>query len=105
MKEKRIQEDPILLTHLIERVIEETPQKSVRQVTNDINHSTSNTSVYRMPRFDLKLIPYSVPILQHLKESDIAYRVQFGKWIQEHENIVDKVWFSDEARSFKCSYD
>ena len=52
-----------------------------------------------MLRFDLKLTPYTISIMQHLKPSDIDYRIQFGRWMIEHD-IIEHVWFSDEAHFY-----
>ena len=81
----------------VKDMIAETPQMSVRKLANSITESTGSTSVYRMLRFDLKLTPYTVSIMQHLKPSDIDYRIQFGRWMIEHDDIIEHVWFSDEA--------
>ena len=35
--------------------------------------------------------------MQHLKESDIARRLGFARWMKEHIEILDVLWFSDEA--------
>ena len=60
------------------------------------------TSVYRMLRFDLKLTPYTISItgMRHLKPSDIDYRIQFGRWMIEHDNNIKHAWFSDEAHFY-----
>jgi len=62
----------------VKRIIDETPERSVRKVFSDINHSSSATSVYRVLRFDLKLTPYKVPVFQHLKERDVNQRLDFA---------------------------
>ena len=48
----------------------------------------------------LKLTPYTISIMQHLKPSDIDYRIQFGGRMIEHDNIIKYVWFSDEAHFY-----
>lgn len=52
-----------------------------------------------MLRFDQNPTPYTVSIMQHLKQSYIKSR-QFASCIQDHQNIVDKIWFSDKARYY-----
>ena len=66
----------------------ETPQISVRKLANCNTENASPTNVYRMLRFDLKLTPYTISIMQHLKPHDIDYRIQFGRWMIEHDNIM-----------------
>jgi hypothetical protein len=38
--------------------------------------------------------------MQHLKQSDIESRLTFAQWIREHDNIVNDIWFSDEAHFY-----
>ena len=38
--------------------------------------------------------------MQHLKESDIASRLRFARWMKEHIEILDVPWFSDEAHFY-----
>lgn len=53
-----------------------------------------------MLRFDLKLTPIKVSIMQHLKETDISSRLSFANWMTSHLDVVDKLWFSDEAHFY-----
>ena len=85
------------VTTKVKDMFAETPQISVRNLANSITENASSTIVYRRLRFDLKLTPYTISIIQHLKPSDIDYRIQFGRWMIEHDNIIKHVWFSDEA--------
>ena len=84
----------------IQEVIQETPQKSVRSVLGDITNTSSYGSVYRALRFDLKLFPYSLSIMQHLKETDINSRLEFAEWIIDNVDTVEKIWFSDESHFY-----
>lgn len=81
-------------------VIEETPQRSVRRGLGDITSNASATCVYRMLRFDLKLKPYTISIMQHLKPSDIDSRLAFATWMKDRPDIADNTWFSDEAHFY-----
>ena len=63
----------------VKHIIDETPEKSVRQVISDLTNVTNYSSVYRMLRFDLKYFPYSIPVMQHLKQSDIGSRIEFAR--------------------------
>ena len=38
--------------------------------------------------------------MQHLKESDIDSRLRFVNWMNENSDIVNDVWFSDEAHFY-----
>ena len=80
----------------------ETPQMSVRKLVNSIieNATCSSSSVYRMLRFDIKLTSYTISIMQHLKPSVSDYRIQFGRWMIEHDKIIENVSFSGEAHFY-----
>ena len=81
----------------------EMPQMSFRKLANSITENASSTSIYRMLGFDLKFTPYTISIMQHLKPSDIDYRIQFGRWMIEHD-LIEHVWFSDEAHFYLNGY-
>ena len=57
----------------VRQVIGETPQMTVRKV--NISNQASRTSVHRMLRFDLKRTPYTLSVVQQLKDSDIESRL------------------------------
>ncbi len=80
--------------------IAETPQRSVRRILGDVTNTPSATSVYRNVKFDLNLTPFKIPIMQHLKETDISSRLSFAHWMISNTGIVDKLWFSDEAHFY-----
>ena len=65
----------------VKHIIDETPEKFVRQVVIDLTNVTNYLSVYRMLRFDLKYFPYAISLMQHLKESDIPSRIEFARWM------------------------
>ena len=67
----------------------ETLQRPVRRIFEDISNSTSATSVFRMLKYGLKLVPYKISIMQHLKPTDIASRLSFAKWMNSRCVIVD----------------
>jgi len=35
--------------------------------------------------------------MKHLKPTDKQSRLTFANWIKENNDIVDSIWFSDEA--------
>ena len=35
-------------------------------------------------------------MLQHLKESDIESRIEFARWMKDHLEMVNKMWFCGE---------
>ena len=79
----------------VKHIIDETPEKSVLQVVSDLTYVTNYSSAYRMLRLDLKYFPYSISVIQHLKESDIESRIEFARWMKDHLEIGNKMWFSD----------
>lgn len=70
----------------------------MRSVLRDLGNAPSYGSVYRTLRYDLELFPYTVPMMQHLKESDIAMRLEFARWM--NIDISDTVWFTDESHFY-----
>ena len=38
--------------------------------------------------------------MQHLKEADITSRLSFANWITSHIDVVEKLWFSNEANFY-----
>ena len=81
----------------VRQVIGETPQMSLRKVLGNIPNHASRTSVHRMLRFDLKLTPYTISMMQHLKDSDIESKLHFAICMKENDQIADVIWFSDET--------
>ena len=58
------------------------------------------SSVYRMLRFDLNYFPYTISLMQHLKEVDVESRSKFASWVQNHLEPLSKMWFSDESHFY-----
>ena len=75
----------------VRQVIGETPQMSVRKVLGNISNQTSRTSVHWMLRFDLKFTPYTIFVMQHLKNSDIESRLLFALWMEENYQIANVI--------------
>ena len=90
----------------VRQIVEETPRSSVRKVLQDVSNVTpvSKSSVHRILRFDLKYLPYKIQLLQHLKENDISSRLTFADWALANDNVLDNVWFSDEAHFTLSGY-
>ena len=84
----------------VKAVITETPRKSVRMVFGDITNIASHSSVYRMLKCNLKLTPYKISIMQHLKPIDIEGRLSFARWVTENKDIMGQIWFSNEAHFY-----
>ena len=38
--------------------------------------------------------------MQHWKESDIGSRIEYARWMKDHLEIVNKMWFSDESHFY-----
>lgn len=84
----------------IEEIIESTPQTSIRKVLGNITNRPSKASVQRILKFDLKLIPYKMSVMQHLKDTDIEARLRFADWVKLNDGLIKHVWFSDEAHFY-----
>ena len=63
----------------VKHIIDETPEKSVCQVVSDLTNVTNYSRIYRMLRFDFKYFPYSISVMQQLKESDIESHIEFAR--------------------------
>lgn len=74
----------------IDRLITETPQKSVRRVLHELDGNVSKSSVHRILKFDLKLIPYKISVMQHLKETDIRSRLFAHKILCRPDSVPKK---------------
>ena len=68
---------PAVITKVTD-MIAETPQMSDCKLANIITVNASSTSVYRMLRFDLKLTPYTISIMQHLKVPQNGHFIENG---------------------------
>lgn len=81
----------------VKEVIEETPKMSVRTVMSNITNKASVSTVRRILKFDLKLKPYKVQVMQHLKETDTISRMEFSNWALLNPAAIDATWFTDES--------
>ena len=75
----------------VRQVTGETPQMSVRKILGNISNQASRTCAHRMLRFNLKLTPDTVSVMQHLKDSDIESRLHFAHWMKENDQIADVI--------------
>jgi hypothetical protein len=66
-------------------------------ILGNITTSASHSSVFRMLWYDLKLTPYTISIMQHLKPTDIERRLTFATWMIDNSCITDKIWSSEFA--------
>ena len=78
---------PAGVTRMVKQVTSETPQRSVRGVLSSV------TSVNRALRFDLRLTPYTVPLLQHLKQSDVNQRLDFSIKMTDNAEVLKNVMY------------
>lgn len=81
----------------VKTIIQETPTKSVRNVFREVDSNISSSSVYRILKYDLKLTPYKISIMQHLKDTNTSSRLSFAQWMLRNIDLTDVIWFSDEA--------
>ena len=96
---KRISPSPS--TKTIERVrniFQCSPRKSIRRASREFQ--MSSTTVWRVVRKHLHMIPYKLHLLQHLKETDKPAREDFCTQMHamfEEDGFDDRLVFSDEA--------
>ena len=77
-----------------------SPKKSLRRRSQELG--ISRESLRRVLKADLlHLYPYQFQIKQKLTEADMAKRVTMCEWfcdtIEDNPDVLDHVWFSDEA--------
>jgi len=73
-------------------VIWETPTKSVRMIDKEkLLMLAIPLFIEYYLRHDLKITPYKVSIMQHLKPTEKQSRLTFAKWIKESDDIVDSI--------------
>lgn len=76
-----------------------SPKKSLRRRSQELGIKMG--SLRTILEEDLNLYPYRIQIKQKLTDQDMEKRVQMANWfadqLDESENFLDNVWFSDEA--------
>ena len=76
-----------------------SPKKSCRRRSQEL--SLSRMSIVRILKLDLKLFPYHIQVKHKLTTQDQRARVAMCNWfndkMEEDEDWIDNVWFSDEA--------
>ena len=76
-----------------------SPRKSLRRRSQELG--IDRESVRRILITDPHLYPYQIPIKHKLTPDDMKKRVTMCEWlcskIHEDPDILDNVWFSDEA--------
>ena len=96
---KRIAPSPS--TETIERVrniFQRGPSKSIRRASLELQ--MPSTTVWRVVRIHLHMIPYKLHLLQNLKGTDKSAREGFCTQMQlmlEEDGFDDRLVFSDEA--------
>ena len=73
----------------------QSPKKSLRRCSQELGLSRS--SVHRILKNDLQLYPYRIQIKQTLTQNDMAKRVEMCQWFESKIEVLQNVWFSDEA--------
>ena len=53
---------------------------------------------------EAKLRPYRLTIHHQLTEADKQRRVEMAQWMEDNPEVLDKVWFSDEAHFWLCGH-
>ena len=76
-----------------------SPRKSVRRRSQELG--MTRESLRRVLTSDLHLYPYKIQIKQKLTDADKEKRVTMCEWfcnvLENDENFLDNVWFSNEA--------
>ena len=76
-----------------------SPKKSVRRRSQELG--MTRESLRRILTSDLHLYAYKIQIKQQLTEADKEKRVTMCEWfcdvLENDENFLENVWFSDEA--------
>ncbi|XP_039275893.1 leucine-rich repeat serine/threonine-protein kinase 1-like [Nilaparvata lugens] len=93
----------------VERVrvaIDRSPRRSARR--HSVTLGISNRTVRRILHQDLHFHPYKIQMVQALKETDFVSRSRFSleflDLINEDEDIVNRLWMSDEAHFHLSGY-
>ena len=76
-----------------------SPKKSMRRRSQELG--MARELLRRVLTSDLHLYPYKIQIKQQLTDADKEKRVTMCEWfcnvLENDENFLEKVWFSDEA--------
>ena len=76
-----------------------SPRKSTRRLSQETD--LSRTSIMRIMHQDLHMFPYKIQIVQAQTATNKAERLAFcqsiSRRIEDHPNIMDLIFFSDEA--------
>ena len=85
----------------VQESVGRSSSKSLRQRSQELGISVS--SVRRMLVKDLQLYPYWIQVKHQLTETDMEKRVAMCQWFSEkidnNEEFLNDVWFSDEAHN------
>ena len=83
----------------IESIVEETPTKSVRKISSEVQLSYGTTR--SIMKDDLSLHPYKPIVTQGLKADDFPTRLSYSNWFlseyQQNPGFLRNLLFTDEA--------
>ena len=82
----------------VRNIFQRSPRKSIRR--DSLELQMPSTTVWRVARKHLHMIPYKLHLLQHLKDTDKSTREDFCTQMQvmlEEDGFDDRLVFSDEA--------
>jgi transposase len=97
---KRVRKSSVLTAEKmkqIEQSFVQTPRKSLTRRSSQLGISYGSC---QKAAKKLKMFPYKVKVVQELKESDPAKRLEFCQWFLEfiqEIGILDRTYFTDEA--------
>jgi hypothetical protein len=90
---------PFVSTELVETTRQSfvrSPHKSVQRVSKELD--VTKTTVWQVPRKRLHLRPCRLQILRQIKPTDKLKQLSWKK-LADNDTIMNKLVFSDEARS------
>lgn len=92
----------------IQNKVQQSPKKSVRRISRELDPGIPRSSVHRILRQDLNFFPYHIQVKQSLSEGDKRERVLFCRTalarLELDPHWFDDIWWTDEAHFFLCGH-
>ena len=79
----------------VEDSVLQSPKRSLRRRSQSLG--INRHTLWQILREDLMMQPYRLSVWQELTSSDMQRRVALAKWFENHPEVLDRMWFSDEA--------
>lgn len=91
----KVEERGDVVEQALANTVNEHGSTSIRRISRESGIPSS--SVHRILRNVLSLIPYKLQMLQTLKPEDSVKRLQFAEWVLQHQEIIPNILWTDEA--------